>query len=148
MKILADPRIISALIAGLVSFFVAWRTTRGDRKAREAERAEKLLLEVYNPIETAFLNNKSLYSYVFQNKGTLEKTRRKFSNKIRPLIDEALSQHYPPSGIHMDFSTPHERQEEEKAAKETDAKLKDIESRLRPLLAAEINRLQKLVDKG
>jgi hypothetical protein len=147
LKILADPQvqgpIISALIAGLVSFLVAWRTTRGGRKAREAERAEKLLLEVYSPIETFLLEKKSLYDYVTHNKERLAKNRQSFSRKIRPLIDEAITDHWSrPFGMKttLDDLTLKEKQSEEK--------LKSIENRLRPLLADEIARLQRLVDKG
>src|SRR3989442_15840859 len=102
LRVLASPQaqsgIISALIAGVVALIVALLTTHRSKRASQAMRAERLLSEVYNPIETLLLE-KSFYDYVSQNKGSLAKNRQSFSKKIRPLIDEALKAHYRDAGF-------------------------------------------------
>ena len=147
-KVLANPQvqagIISALIAGVVSVFVVWLTTRRSKRAAQAIRAEKLL-EVYNPIETFLQEKKSLYDYVSHNKATLKKNRPYFSKSILALVDEAIKEHHEKSQPDIYIGNPVPLTPEEN---ESMKKLEGIEKRLAPALTREINRLRKIIDEG
>jgi hypothetical protein len=143
LDFLRTPQVQSALIAAVVSFIVACivagLTTRRERSARRAQRAERLLREVYDPIEIC-LKAGSLHRCVGQCGYILEKNRHDFPENILVLIDQALEAYVKDSPL--DFGTVDKRR-----VQESENQLDGIAKKLVPLLEFEMDRLKNLAKK-
>jgi hypothetical protein len=144
LDILRNPVVLASLISGVIaavvsSLLVSRSRKLSDRRHARLERAERVLKGSYSPLQ-AFLRKGSLYGYIYENEVPAKSNRRDFSPKILELMNEAFDGFYR-RGITFDEIKIQKKEDDSREV------LASIEKELRPLLEAEINRLQAVIQK-